>query len=108
MLHSLQTRPAPSIHLLCRLSTCTFPLAITWKPLVLFAPSSVSHHIALIAMSGPSPPFTALPLRRPGPPLNAWGLYGDDDELGRLNLITNEAVQRGLAAATSGRVINLK
>ena len=42
--------------------------------------------------------FDDLPLRRPGPPLNAWGLYGDDDELGRLNLITPE----------TGKVINLK
>lgn len=52
--------------------------------------------------------FDQLPLRRPGPPLNAWGLYGDDDELGRLNLITAESVKRGVEAATSGQVINLK
>lgn len=46
--------------------------------------------------------------QREGPPLNAWGLYGNDDELGRLNLITAEAVQRGRDAIKQGRAINLK
>jgi hypothetical protein len=45
---------------------------------------------------------------RPGPPLNAWGLYGKDDELGRLNLITPEAVKRGRDAIKHGICINLK
>ncbi|KAL1892468.1 hypothetical protein Sste5346_006978 [Sporothrix stenoceras] len=53
------------------------------------------------------PKFEDLPLRKDGPPYNAWGLYGDDDELGRLNLITPEAVQRGIKAAEHGIVINL-
>ena len=52
--------------------------------------------------------FDDLPLRRSGPPLNAWGLYGDDDELGRLNLITPETVKKGLEAAKTGKVVNLK
>lgn len=34
------------------------------------------------------PPFDALPLRKDGPPGNAWGLFGADDELGMLNLLT--------------------
>lgn len=34
------------------------------------------------------PPFTDLPLDKEGPPGNAWGLYGFDDELGALNLLT--------------------
>lgn len=46
--------------------------------------------------------------QREGPPFNAWGLYGDDDELGRLNLITPDAVQRGRDAIKQGRAINLK
>lgn len=54
------------------------------------------------------PKFEDLPLRKDGPPYNAWGLYGDDDELGRLNLITPEAVRRGIKAAEHGIVINLK
>ncbi|CAK7232879.1 hypothetical protein SCUCBS95973_008407 [Sporothrix curviconia] len=54
------------------------------------------------------PKFEDLPLRKDGPPYNAWGLYGDDDELGRLNLITPGAVRRGIQAAEHGIVINLK
>ncbi|KAG9846793.1 hypothetical protein KCU98_g689, partial [Aureobasidium melanogenum] len=34
------------------------------------------------------PPFSALPLDRNGPHGNAWGLWGDKDELGMLNLLT--------------------
>lgn len=52
--------------------------------------------------------FDDLPLQRPGPPLNAWGQFGKDDELGRLNYITPEVVKRGLQEAKHGIVINLK
>ncbi|ORX36946.1 hypothetical protein BD324DRAFT_651419 [Kockovaella imperatae] len=53
------------------------------------------------------PPFSDLPIQRPGPPLNAWGLYGQDDELGRLNLITPEARLKGAKAVKHGIAINL-
>ncbi|KAK8858930.1 hypothetical protein IAR55_003161 [Kwoniella newhampshirensis] len=53
------------------------------------------------------PPFSSLPLIKPGPPYNAWGLYGPDDELGRLNLITPEAIKRGKDTITEGIAINL-
>jgi hypothetical protein len=36
------------------------------------------------------PPFDSLPLRTGDPPFSAWGLYGDDDQLGTLNLLTPE------------------
>jgi hypothetical protein len=39
------------------------------------------------------PPFEALPLQKNGPPGNAWGLFGDDDELGMLNLLTPETTR---------------
>ena len=38
------------------------------------------------------PSFDALPLRDSGPAGNAWGLFGEKDELGMLNLITPESV----------------
>lgn len=44
------------------------------------------------------PPFDSLPLNRNGPPGNAWGLYGVEDELGTLNMLTPEVV--ALAAAS--------
>lgn len=38
------------------------------------------------------PDFDALPLREGVPRLAAWGLYGDKDELGFLNRLTDERV----------------
>ena len=38
------------------------------------------------------PPFEALPLRKDGPKGNAWGLFGENDQLGHLNLLTPETV----------------
>lgn len=52
--------------------------------------------------------FDDLPLQRPGPPLNAWGQFEDDDELGRLNLITPEVIKNGVAEVKHGVVVNLK
>ncbi|KZZ95540.1 hypothetical protein AAL_04771 [Moelleriella libera RCEF 2490] len=46
------------------------------------------------------PPFSQLPLRRDGPPGNAWGLYGGADQLGTLNLLTPAVV----AAAAAGEI----
>lgn len=55
-----------------------------------------------------SPAFADLPLKRDGPPFNAWGLYGPNDELGRLNLITPDSIQRGAKAVKHGICVNLK
>lgn len=44
------------------------------------------------------PPFDSFPLREGDPPYSAWGLYGNEDELGTLNRLTDERV---LAAARS-------
>lgn len=41
-------------------------------------------------MSLPRPSFDSLPIRKDGPPGNAWGLFGEHDELGMLNLLTRE------------------
>lgn len=38
------------------------------------------------------PPFDSLPLDPTGPPGNAWGLYGDNDRLGALNMLTPAVV----------------
>lgn len=42
----------------------------------------------------PRPPFSALPLDKSGPSGNAWGLYGADDVLGALNLLTPDVITR--------------
>ncbi|GFZ42314.1 hypothetical protein JCM24511_00028 [Saitozyma sp. JCM 24511] len=51
--------------------------------------------------------FSALPYDSEGPPYNAWGLYGPDDELGRLNLITPQAIRRGRDEIKEGIAISL-
>lgn len=49
----------------------------------------------------PRPPFSKLPLNEGDPPFSAWGLYGKDDQLGALNLLTQETK---LAAAKEIRL----
>ncbi|KXH47382.1 hypothetical protein CSIM01_05319 [Colletotrichum simmondsii] len=44
------------------------------------------------------PPFSSLPLDPTGPPGNAWGLYGKDDRLGALNLLTPAVVAAAAAS----------
>jgi kynurenine formamidase len=39
--------------------------------------------------------------------VNNWGRWGSDDERGTLNLLTDEAVRRGVAAARTGRRFSL-
>ena len=39
--------------------------------------------------------------------ISNWGRWGADDELGTLNLITPEVVQRGVAAARTGKTFSL-
>ncbi|KAK2624960.1 hypothetical protein QTJ16_005329 [Diplocarpon rosae] len=41
-------------------------------------------------MATPTPLFSSLPLKKDGPRGNAWGLFGDKDELGMLNRLTAE------------------
>ncbi|CAG9989289.1 unnamed protein product [Clonostachys byssicola] len=41
-------------------------------------------------MTSKRPTFDELPLRKDGPRGNAWGLWGPDDQLGMLNLLTPE------------------
>lgn len=53
------------------------------------------------------PPFTDLPLDKNGPPGNAWGLYGKDDELGALNLITPQTVQQAAQEIQTGERVSL-
>ena len=36
------------------------------------------------------PKYHELPVRDGAPPGSAWGVFGDDDEIGTLNLLTNE------------------
>ncbi|KAJ4991400.1 hypothetical protein SVAN01_03047 [Stagonosporopsis vannaccii] len=53
------------------------------------------------------PPFSDLPLDKEGPPGNAWGLYGFDDELGALNMLTPRTVQAAAKEIQTGDRISL-
>ena len=52
--------------------------------------------------------FSSLPTQKDGPPYNAWGAWGASDQLGRINLIDEEARKRGRDAIEHGIAINLK
>ena len=50
------------------------------------------------------PPFHELPLKPGLPQGSAWGLFGDDDQLGCLNLLTPERVIEAAKLVRKGRV----
>lgn len=53
------------------------------------------------------PDYDQLPIRSGAPPGSAWGVFGEDDELGTLNLLTPERVREAMAEARSGRCFSL-
>ncbi|PVI01742.1 hypothetical protein DM02DRAFT_336859 [Periconia macrospinosa] len=53
------------------------------------------------------PPFSSLPLTPSGPPGNAWGLYGANDELGALNLLTPQNTRLAAQEIQLGERISL-
>ena len=53
------------------------------------------------------PTYDELPVTPGNPPLCAWGLWGERDELGMLNLLTPERVARAARLARSGRRFGL-
>ncbi|OJD33665.1 major facilitator superfamily protein [Diplodia corticola] len=53
------------------------------------------------------PEFDALTLDPRGPPGNAWGLFGDKDELGMLNLLTPETVAAAAKEIKTGMRFSL-
>lgn len=58
-------------------------------------------------MAPSRPPFQDLPLDKNGPPGNAWGLYGPNDELGALNMITPSAVKAAAQEIQTGDRVSL-
>jgi hypothetical protein len=53
------------------------------------------------------PRFEELPLQRPGHIGNAWGMFGDDDELGMLNLLTPETTRDAAQEIVDGIRISI-
>jgi hypothetical protein len=52
-------------------------------------------------------PFSSLPLNKAGPFGNAWGRFGDKDQLGTLNLLTPEKKKAAAAEIKEGISISL-
>ena len=67
---------------------------------------SLSPHNHVFSPQRPS--FDALPLRNGDPKASAWGLWGDDDELGTLNLLTPAVVKAAAAEVVRGETVALK
>jgi len=61
-------------------------------PLILIIPSAPKISKTILSAKSTLPPFEALPVDKSGPAGNAWGLYGAEDELGSLKLLTPETV----------------
>ena len=53
------------------------------------------------------PRYDDLPVREGAPPRSSWGLWGDDDVFGCLNLLTPERVLRGAGCVRKGAVFSL-
>ncbi|PVI02570.1 hypothetical protein DM02DRAFT_559496 [Periconia macrospinosa] len=58
-------------------------------------------------MQRPYPSFAELPVNKSGPRGNAWGLWGNDDQLGTLNHLTAERVRDGCREVTTGDRVSL-
>ncbi len=53
------------------------------------------------------PAFAQLPIKPGYPPHSAWGVFGDDDQIGTLNLLTPERVAAAARLVRSGEVFAL-
>lgn len=55
----------------------------------------------------PRPPYRSLPVTSAAPPRSAWGLYGDADERGALNLLTPARVADAALLVRTGKQFRL-
>jgi Putative cyclase len=55
----------------------------------------------------PLPDFVNLPIKPDYPPHSAWGVFGDEDQIGTLNLLTPERVVAGARLVQQGQVFAL-
>lgn len=53
------------------------------------------------------PAFDELPIKPDYPPRSAWGVFGDDDQIGTLNLLTPERVAAAARLIEDGQVFSL-
>jgi hypothetical protein len=53
------------------------------------------------------PRYSELPIEPSKPPRSAWGVFGEDDEVGTINLLTPERVARAAQLVRKGRDFSL-
>src|SRR5438876_8926671 len=59
------------------------------------------------ALSSGLPRYRDLPIDPSKPPGSAWGVFGDDDQVGTINLLTPERVKQAAGFIRNGRVFSL-
>jgi kynurenine formamidase len=67
------------------------------------ATKAVSHAGSALKL----PAFSELPIRAGAPQGAAWGVFGDDDEVGTINLLTPDRVVAAASSIRSGKVFAL-
>jgi kynurenine formamidase len=63
--------------------------------------------VEVVAPSPSIPSYDELPVRAGAPAGAAWGVFGDDDEVGTINLLTPERVIAAASSIRSGKVFAL-
>jgi kynurenine formamidase len=81
------------------------PRQIRKKPPIAAKPAA--RRKAPAAAKPSIPGFDSLPVRLGAPDGAAWGVFGDDDEVGTINLLTPQRVRQAAACIRSGKVFPL-
>ncbi|MGH7932746.1 MAG: cyclase family protein, partial [Candidatus Binataceae bacterium] len=68
---------------------------------------AVSAPVPYRAPAPDLPRYDELPIRPGAPAGSAWGVFGDDDQLGTINLLTPERVREAAGSIIEGRVFAL-
>jgi kynurenine formamidase len=71
------------------------------------APAAMAAPAEPRAIPADLPEYERLPIREGAPTGAAWGVFGDDDQLGTINLLTPERVRQAAGFIRSGRVFAL-
>lgn len=67
-----------------------------------------SCEVTTVLANVPRPGFDELPLKKGDPRGSAWGLWGNDDELGTMNLITEDVILASATEIKVGKAVSLK
>jgi hypothetical protein len=63
-----------------------------------------SHNFLMNTLPSTLPSFDQLPIKPEYPPRSAWGVFGADDQIGTLNLLTPERIAKAARLVQTGEV----